>query len=165
MSAKVTGQATIFLGTACGPALTPEQREFLTTVKPNEWYPVEKLREILDTAKAKDVRILNAAGKSWGQVIKQRLEEVGIDNPTDAMVAVCDVYTRDHQGGEVGKIVPVDPTPTSLTLHDTSIYPHEMLSGTWVGLTKAYKATDVQVEISDLEGGGIKYEITWKNRI
>ncbi len=146
MEGKVIGAGMLFIGTGCSPVLSDEQKEYLKTVEAEGWYPLARLKEILDTARKKDPSILVAAGKLWAQALIPMMNERGIDNPMDAFLEVQGMYKEHHKEGDIGEIRFTQNGEMSVLIEDSSVYPCIFLAGVWEGLPKAFGAYRVDLE-------------------
>jgi len=165
MGGKVIGAGLLFIGSGCSPALSQEQKEYLTTVEADGWYPLEKMREFLGAARAKDPNILVAAGKLWAQALIPIMNERGITQPMDAFLAVQGMYQEHHRDEDIGKIEFTRKDDTTVTIRDSSVYPCVFLGGVWEGLPKAFGAYKVEIEESECRDRGAPAcvtEVRWK---
>jgi hypothetical protein len=159
MSKKVIGAGFIFLASGCGPVLSEEQREYIKTVKPNEYYPQEKLLEILYKAEKEQSSLVLATGRRWGSAIKGELVKKGISNPLESLKILCGIY-QDHHQGEVGELTIEVENATTVYLTNGSPYPSIMISSTYAALASAQGAEDVKVEETDTAN---KFKISWES--
>lgn len=150
MAGQVIGAGMLFIGSGCSPALTDEQKQYLTTVEADGWYPLDRLKEMLDTARAKDPNILVAAGKLWAQALIPIMNAQGITEPLDAFLAVERMYPEHHREEAVGQILITATDECAVKIEDSSVYPCIFLAGVWEGLPKAFGA--YRVELAHEEG-------------
>lgn len=161
MITEVQGRVLLFSGMSLGPALSPQMRDFLKSVKPEEYYPGEHFLEIVKTAKTTNPTLLVAAGKSWGQIMKPMFQEKGIDSPMGALkAAMLAAQEMSFRGVSGSRFEPSGPA--SVTISENSGLPPELYSAIWEGHVIAWGGTDVCVDVKQVEGDFTSYHVSWK---
>jgi hypothetical protein len=158
MSIKVIGSGFIFLASGCGPILTEEQREYIKTVKPDEYYSHQKLLEILFKAEEEQPGLVVATGRRWGSAIKGELTKQGISDPMESIRVLCQIY-RDHHQGDIGEITLEEENANTAYITNKSGYPDNMLKGTTQSLVSAQGAEDVNIEDTETEN---RFKVSWE---
>jgi hypothetical protein len=148
MEQRVIGAGMIFLGSGCGAVLSSEQREYLVNAKPDEFYPLDKLLGMLKTAEEQNPKLIYAAGRRWGNAIKDIVVSKGIRDIKDAMRLVCSLYQEHHQG-DVGELVLEDSGTGAVILINNGPYPTDLIAGSWEALASALGAKDIKLEESN----------------
>jgi hypothetical protein len=104
----------------------PDMQQFLETVVPDQWYPMEKLETCIEHIRKKDKNILNKIGQTWGH---RAVEALGMHSnlATKSLVLFgFSQYKRQHRGTveEVGTIVcKTDPAvENKIIISDYTVY-------------------------------------------
>ncbi len=156
MGEKVIGSGFMFLASGCGPALSSEQRTKLTTIKPDEYYPLSELITILEDAKSKDAAIVYTTGKRWGGALKGMWDEKGITDIFEAQTALCSVY-QEHHEGDVGELTVEKDGEHAVILVNGGPYPSELITGAYEAVASTMGGGETTIE--RLEEN--KYRISW----
>ncbi len=157
MEAKVIGSGMIFLGSGCGPVLNARQREYLSQVEPDGFYPLDKLMEMLAVARERRPDLIYAAGRRWGNAVKDLMVERGATSVKATMRALCVVY-QDHHQGEVGELCIEDIGECAIRLTNTGPYPAILIAGALEGLALAMGSGDVR--LAETEDPDV-YLVSW----
>ncbi len=148
MAAEVIGAGYMFLASGCGPVLSKEQRQELTKVDPEAWYPQAKLLEILAAAEAKNPKIVYATGRRWGAAIKEEFSRQGVVEPMMGAKTLEEAYLQHHQG-DAGTLVVEEDGAEAFFVSNKGSYPHLMIHAAFEALVFAMNTVDVMREETD----------------
>jgi len=158
MTLKVIGGGMMFLGMGCGPALTAEQRAYLKDINPEEFYPLDKLMEMLQRAQEENPKLVHANGRRWGAAVKGEMDKAGISDLKQALQEVPKIYLQHHQGGDPGTITVEVEGDTAVLLTNNGPYPHYLIGGAFEALAAALGGQDVTL---DPTGEAGQFRISW----
>jgi hypothetical protein len=157
MSRKVIGSGLIFLGSGCGTALSTEQREYINSVKPDEFYPLELLLDIFVAVEQKRPELIHATGRRWGNAVRDEIVKRGAKELKEALYLIESVYLEHHQG-DVGKLALDDDGENAVILTNHGPYPSALIAGAYEGMATAMGARDVKLTETDDPKA---YRISW----
>lgn len=108
------------IGSAASSVLDEETRKFLVAVQPEEWYPAERLKSIIDQAvQAGKGRL---TGRANVYAIREKILEAGVYTPEEALAMLNQNYQLFNRGDEIGQWKAVDVTDGHAELLDTTLY-------------------------------------------
>lgn len=157
MTLKVIGAGMMFLGMGCGPALTAEQRAYLKDIKPEEFYPLDKLLAMLRQTEEENPKLVYANGRRWGAAVKGEMDKAGISDIMQALQEVPKIYLQHHQG-DVGTITLEPQGDTAVLLTNKGLYPHYLIGGAFEALAVALGGQDVTLEPTGEAG---QFRVSW----
>jgi hypothetical protein len=151
------GVGMMFLASGCGAVLTDEQREYLANLKPNEFYPLDELLNILEATQRTRPELVRATGRRWGNAVKDEIAKRGATTAKEALRLICSVYQEHHQG-DVGELVVEDDGEEAIILTNRGPYPSSLIAGAFEAMLGALGADDVELEEA---GSPERYRLSW----
>jgi hypothetical protein len=146
-------------------------QEFLSTVSPKDWYPIEKLKTCVTHIRKKDPQVLNKIGHTWaGRCLRALGNEIDL-SPKEILLTGFSQYKLQHKGtvNEVGTIVCTeDPNnENKIIVSDYSIYRCDIIMHLFVGLIELSGGKNITCDHPDkmCSNKGFpycRYEITWE---
>lgn len=158
MERKVIGAGMMFLGSGCGPGLTEAQRAYLKNVEPGEFYPLEELLAMFDGVEKVRPELIYAAGRRWGNAVKDEMVKRGAKSIKEALFMVESVYLEHHQG-DVGKLELSDDGANAVVIANRGPYPTILIAGAYEGIAAAMGGEEVRLEETEDPS---QYRISWE---
>lgn len=171
-NAMAIGQTMLaYLDNLAGENIKPIlEKHNLTTIKPDEWYPLQPFLDVLNDLSNQSDMSSNyvAIGMATveNMIIPPEVESLTL---AQVLEGWDDLYQIQHRGGDVGKVIVEKVTDTHYQTHLQHVYPDDMTYGVAYGLARRWlpKGTpftvkyDETVKRRDLGGEDTILHIIW----
>ena len=162
---ETLGWNFILMGNLMKSFLNEEQQSFIDSVKGENWYSVSKLIELLDSVEQNSGSDkVKSCGKGIYYTVKDKVEQMGVKTPLDALKSIVSVYFQNNRGDSIGEWELQLAEDGHVILKDNTIYNCSLGEGVILGAVKAFGGKNVKIMHTKCKKKGDKHcinEISW----
>ncbi len=162
---EVLGMNFMLIGNLMRTFLNQEWLEYVESIKPDKWYPAEKLIALMNYVEnIAGKEKLTACGKGIYHTIKDKVEEMGVKTPLDAIKSIVFAYPQYNRGESIGEWKILSAKEGSVTIEEKTIYDCHFSEGVVFGAIKAFGGKNITLTQSKCVKNGDDtciIEVTW----